>query len=134
MQLVADTNIAVAALLKSGDTRRLLFSNQFEVFSPDRIKFEIIAHRDEFMQKMLVTEEEFLKAMELGMENITIIPVEDYGKLKKHSLKICPEGHKDDWPFFALALYLNCPLWSNDKALKKQNKVKVYTTEELIKL
>ena len=35
--------------------------------------------------------------------------------------------------YFALALKLNCPIWSEDKALKKQSKVKVYSTSELLK-
>lgn len=38
----------------------------------------------------------------------------------------------DDKMYFALALKLNIPIWSNDKELKKQKRVKVYTTEELI--
>ncbi|MFH1094689.1 MAG: PIN domain-containing protein [Candidatus Micrarchaeota archaeon] len=37
----------------------------------------------------------------------------------------------DDWPFFALALSRDCGIWSNDKRLKKQAKVKVWSTEEL---
>jgi predicted nucleic acid-binding protein len=48
--------------------------------------------------------------------------------------KISPHGGetKDD-PYFALALSLNCPIWSDEKAFKKQSKVKVYSTSELLK-
>ena len=134
MQLVADTNAIVAAFLRQGDTRKLLFSKKFEVFSPERIRFEMLANKEEFKEKASMTGEEFHEALELEMEHITIIPVEEYKPFRKSALEICPEGHKDDWPFIALALHLNCSLWSNDKALKKQNKVKVYSTEELIKL
>lgn len=35
--------------------------------------------------------------------------------------------------FFALALKLNCPIWSNENLHKKQSKVKIYSTSELIK-
>ena len=38
----------------------------------------------------------------------------------------------DDTAYIALALHLNCPIWSNDKKLKKQDKVKVITTKELL--
>ena len=35
--------------------------------------------------------------------------------------------------YFALELKLNWGIWSNDKKLKEQNKVKVYSTEDLLK-
>jgi predicted nucleic acid-binding protein len=38
----------------------------------------------------------------------------------------------DDIDFTALALKLDCPLWSNDKELKQQTVVKVFSTSELI--
>jgi predicted nucleic acid-binding protein len=37
-----------------------------------------------------------------------------------------------DSPFLALALALNCPLWSNDGHFKKQNLVKTYTTKKIV--
>jgi len=40
----------------------------------------------------------------------------------------------DDMTYFALALKLNCAIWSNDKKLKEQNKVEVYNTYELSKI
>jgi predicted nucleic acid-binding protein len=40
----------------------------------------------------------------------------------------------DDVAYFALALQLRCPLWSNDKRLKEQNEVHVLTTTELAAL
>ena len=43
--------------------------------------------------------------------------------------KISP-GLKDT-QYLALALKLNCAIWSNDKKLKKQDKVKIFSTEDL---
>ncbi len=39
-----------------------------------------------------------------------------------------------DTPFLALALQLNCPVWSNDKHFKQQNIAEVYTTEKISEL
>ena len=36
--------------------------------------------------------------------------------------------------YFALALKLNCAIWSNDKKLKEQNKIQVCSTHELSKI
>lgn len=35
----------------------------------------------------------------------------------------------DDVLYLALALKLNCPVWSNDRKLKNQNAVRIYTQE-----
>ena len=43
-------------------------------------------------------------------------------------------SHETDIPFLALALELDIPLWSNDPHFKQQSLVKVFTTEELIKV
>jgi len=34
--------------------------------------------------------------------------------------------------YIALALKLNCPIWSNDTDLKQQDRIKVYNTKELL--
>ncbi|MDD5162774.1 MAG: PIN domain-containing protein [Candidatus ainarchaeum sp.] len=133
MQLVADTNILVASLLRKGDTRKLLFSKVFELFAPESITLEILAHKEEFKQKGSMTESEFETALALELENVTILPVEEYGLLKQKALELCPKGHEDDWPFIALALKINCALWTQDSALKKQSQVKVFNTTELLK-
>lgn len=41
---------------------------------------------------------------------------------------------KNDTVFVALALALNCVIWSNDADFKRQKNVMVYTTEELLKM
>lgn len=38
-----------------------------------------------------------------------------------------------DFDFIALAIKLNCPVWSNDPHLKQQSLVKVFNTNEFIK-
>src|SRR3989344_3432685 len=133
MQFVVDTNIVVAALIRKGDTQKLLLSNLFEFFSPDLVSGEVLKHKLEFMQKASMNEAEFLSALELGFENIVVAPPEEYLQFKGKALSICPEGHKDDWPFIALALKLDCAVWSNDSALKRQQKIKVFSTAEMLK-
>ena len=134
MQLVLDTNILVASLLRKGPTRSVLFSKEFELFSPDNIAAEVMRNKEEFKRKSSTNEKDFLDSLELTLENIAVVPIEEYAGLRKKALSLCPEKHKDDWPFIALALRLNCSLWSNDSALKKQPEVKVYSTAELLQI
>ncbi|MBI4895257.1 MAG: hypothetical protein HY831_02060 [Candidatus Aenigmarchaeota archaeon] len=46
--------------------------------------------------------------------------------------KIFPDHN--DIKYFALALKLNCGIWTNEKILKEQNKIPIYSTEELINI
>lgn len=133
LHVVVDTNIFVASFLRKGDTRKILFSKEFQLFSPDRLNFEVLAHKEEFKQKAGLNELEFHQALEIELENLQIVPFKEYGFLKQKALLICPKSHDEDWPFIALSMKLNCPLWSNDKALKKQNTVQVLSTDDLMK-
>ena len=40
--------------------------------------------------------------------------------------------HLKDVEYFALALKLDCPIWAQEKAFKKQSKVKVFYTSDLV--
>ena len=45
-------------------------------------------------------------------------------------LKLAP--HPKDAEYFALALKFDFPIWSNEKAFKKQSVVKVFSTSDLL--
>lgn len=62
--------------------------------------------------------------------NIQIIEEEKLERIKPLAKKITPD--KDDSPYFAIALYKNCRIWSNDSLLKNQNRVIVINTKELL--
>jgi predicted nucleic acid-binding protein len=59
------------------------------------------------------------------------MPASEFSKQTKKAKEICPDP--DDTEYFALALQLNCPLWSNDKKLKNQQEIRVINTIELLK-
>ena len=63
-------------------------------------------------------------------EKINVIPNEETEKFISKAKNICPD--ENDVDYFALALKLNCSVWSNDKALKNQSYIEVCSTEELI--
>ncbi len=57
---------------------------------------------------------------------------ESYKEFLPEANRLSPhgEGTKDD-PYFALALLFNCPVWSDESAFKRQDKIKVFGTKEL---
>ena len=60
------------------------------------------------------------------------MPLEELVPFIEEAEKLSPDA--DDMTYFALSLRLNCVIWSNDKELKKQGKIKIYNTKELANL
>ena len=66
-------------------------------------------------------------------KKIILIPMEELLPYVDEAKKISPDP--DDVAYIALALKLKCAIWSQDRKLKdRQNKVQVYSTEDLIKM
>ena len=65
--------------------------------------------------------------MALGVD---FINEEAYKKSLRKALNITPDLHDID--FIALALFLKTGLWTNDKDLKKQKVIPVFSTEDLL--
>ena len=113
-------------------TLDLILNPKLEIVSPDFILDEFIEHKDEIASKSGLDYKELLTAIVLLSEKIKFTSLEEYMEFLPEAVEISLD--KDDIDYFALALKLKCAIWSNDKELKKQDKVKVYSTEELMKL
>ena len=130
MQLVVDANILFAALIKDGATIEILVNSSGRLFAPEFVLEEFREHEKEILKKTKRTPEEFESIFESLNEMINVIPKEEYQEMLAAAEKIAPDP--DDVPYLALALKLGIPIWSNDKELKGQKRVKVYNTKELM--
>src|SRR3989344_3852605 len=132
MDLVVDANVLFSALIKDGFAYDILFNSSFRLFTPEYIFTELEKHKDEIIKKTERTKEEFFRLIETLERRIAIIPLEELIPYIKEAETLTPDP--DDMTYFALALKLNCTIWSNDKKMKEQNKIKVYHTNELSKI
>ncbi|MDD4983642.1 MAG: PIN domain-containing protein [Candidatus ainarchaeum sp.] len=133
MDLVIDTNILISALISSnGKIRELIFSDKFKLFAPEYVFLEIYEHKQEIIKKAELSESEFELALSVLFTKIIITPSEEIKVFSEKAKQVCPDF--DDWPFFALAILKNIPLWSDDKDLKQQDVIKVMSTKEIIAL
>ena len=132
MDLVIDANVLFAALIKDSFSYNILFSGKFHLFTPEYIFAELEKHKEEIMNKTERTTEEFFRLVETLKRRIVIVPLEELVPYVEEAEKLTPDS--DDMAYFALALKLNCAIWSNDKKLKDQNKIKIYNTHELSKI
>jgi len=132
MKLVIDTNIMYSYFWKGSLTRSLIMREDFELFAPEFALKEINNHKRDILKKTKINEREFETLLLDIAISIKFIPIEKYKDFLKEALRISPDP--DDLDFFALALKFNLPLWSNDLLLKKQNKLKIFTTREVLGL
>ena len=133
--LVIDANVLFSALLAKGTTRSLLFNSHLKLYAPEYLIDELSEHLhedDELRKKLNQTKEETDIVIDALLKTVDVIPLEEYRACIKQALETCPD--EDDTPYFALAMHLKIPLWSNDAKLKKQESVKVLNTGEVLKL
>ena len=131
MDLVVDSNILFAALLKESGTSDILFKHT--LYAPEFIFEEFRKYKDYLKGKTKRTEEDFNGLFDLFERNVILIPKEEIEPFIEKAKKISQD--EKDVVYLALALKLRCALWSNDRDLKeKHNAVQVYSTEELIKM
>ena len=132
MGVVVDANVIFAVLIKDSFSYHLLFSGRFHLFTPEYIFIEFEKHKEEILKKTERTTEDFFRLLEILKRRITLVPLEEIREYVNEAEKITP--YPNDTVYFALALKLNCAIWSNDKKLKEQDKIKVYHTHEIAKL
>lgn len=130
MKLIVDTNIMYSYFWKFSVTRRLLISQEIELYAPEFALEEINKYKQDIIKKNNLSEKEFEHIKFALAIAIRFIPLEEYSGMLKAAIKICPDSNDID--FFALAMKLKIPVWSNDADLKKQDKIRIITTTELL--
>lgn len=107
----------------------MIFDDAVRLYTPEFIIEEFLKYEELILKKTHRTEEEFVTIMHQIKDVITVVHKEEYSKFMGIAKSISPD--EKDAMYFALALKLGCGIWSNDKALKNQNKVEVIGTREL---
>ncbi|PIN74282.1 hypothetical protein COV20_01545 [Candidatus Woesearchaeota archaeon CG10_big_fil_rev_8_21_14_0_10_45_16] len=132
MRVVIDANILIAMLVKPGLPIDLFFDTRLSLLAPRLLFEELESHKEEILQKSGFTKEEFDWLFLVLKHNITVVSEQDFLQCREEAVSVCPDPK--DVIYFALALYQKCPIWSNEKGLKKQEKVIVYAMHDLISL
>ncbi len=132
MKLVVDANIIISLLIKPGKPLELFFHENLEVFGPGLLMEEINRNKAMILEKSGLNESELKTLLILIKQKLILITEDEFTGFFDSATETCP--HHKDITYFALALYLKCPIWSNEKKLKEQNKVVIYATHELMDL
>lgn len=137
MMLVVDANILFSFFWRDSIVREIILDPKFEynleLFSPEYALLELDRHKDEICKKANITSDEFEFPRNSLEAFVKIVSTKFWKERISDAIKLFPK-HPKDIPYFALALSLNCGIWSNEKRFKKQSKVKIFSTDDLLKI
>nr|MDO8114562.1 PIN domain-containing protein [Candidatus Sigynarchaeota archaeon] len=131
MDVVIDANVLFSILIKTSITSRLIFDDRLKLFAPEFILEELEKYKSDLLEKTSLPEDFFIRYLSIVRKRITIVPKVDFSDFLQKGKEISPDP--DDHVYFALALKLDCGIWTHDKAVKeKQNQVKIYETKDIL--
>ncbi len=136
--LIIDASILFSFFNKNSLRRKLIERLPYigsNLISPEFAFIELLKDKEKIMEFSKINENAFVFLFSLLEKKIETFPKEEYAAFLDEANSISPHGKdtKDD-PYFALALTLNCAIWSDEKAFKEQSAVKVLSTYELKEL
>ncbi len=130
MNLVIDANILFSLVISKSKVEDVFVHQDIILYSPEFIKVEIEKHIKIILNKTHRSEIELSEILDILNRRIRLVPYADFAEFYEEAQILSPD--KNDAAYLALALKLKCAIWSNDKKLKEQNVIKVYSSEELI--
>jgi predicted nucleic acid-binding protein len=133
MKLVIDTNRIMAGLLKESSSRKIILDNHFLFYAPDYIGTELFRHREYLIKKTKMTESDFDTLLNILLEQITLVPFDDFKQDYSRAIDIMEPIDEDDAPFLAVGLALNLDgIWTEDRHFLRQDLLKVFRTVDLV--
>ena len=135
MKPIIDTNVLISSLIKDSTTRELLFNESIEFYLPEIVMSEVNKYLPYIVQKSKLSEKEIKILLNTILENLHLVPINEYeGKLKE-GMEIMGNIDKKDTQFIALSLAIkNDGIWSNDKHFEKQKKIPIFKTVDIINI
>jgi predicted nucleic acid-binding protein len=115
-RIIVDTNKILAAALKQGKIRTILYQAPIKPLTPPYILEEAEKHVEELSKKAHINPEAFLYLLRKLVQDTTET-LKPNIKYEKTAREIASKFDLDDWPFIALALQEDAPIWTNDKEM-----------------
>ena len=110
----------------------LLINRDFSLCTPNYVLEEIYNHLKEISIKAKIIEDDLRIVLDKIIQetHISLVRKEEITSYISQAETISPDP--DDIQYFATALKFNCAIWSNDKAMKNQTSIKIYSTKDII--
>ena len=133
MKIILDTNILFSALIKDSTTRKIILEYDGKFLLPEYIFDEMKKHQEMLYQKTKLEKKEFEQLLQIILTKVEIVPIEKLIPHRAQARQIMENIDVNDVLFIACGVaYPNSVIWTDDKDFKKQDKVKVMNTAEII--
>ena len=133
MQFVVDTNI-LFSFFRENPVRFIVINSEFlglKLSAPEYVIDELKKNESDVLKYAKINSVQFNEILLELSKFIEIIPKKSFEQFKSKAKQLI---HDKDVPIFALALKLNCAIWSNEPGFKKQSSAEIFNTEDLLKL
>ncbi|MBI4448965.1 hypothetical protein HY641_02985 [Candidatus Woesearchaeota archaeon] len=130
MRLVVDSNVLMRFFWQKSATRSLLLKTGLDQLSVEFALQEIEKHRERICQQTRISRQEFKEVKNELTTVVRFVPLGDYREFLRKAGQVSPDP--EDVDFFALAMKIQAPLWSDEGRLKSQQAVRVCSTNDLL--
>jgi len=141
MRFVVDSNVLFTYFWKGSVFRNAVEEESLKFFAPEFALMELKKHTPGILAKTGLKKTEFNQMRAELFQFIEFFAYEAYTSTKNDAKKALEKLSKDDkeamikdLDFICLAIKTKSSLWSNDKLLKKQHKIFVFNTHEIVQL
>ncbi len=135
MELVVDVNVVLSSLLTKGNSFKVFalndLFNRFDFVAPKLLLIELEKHKEQIFRRSKMSRDIFDRTLTLALKQITFIPKSEFSEFLPKAKELLSEHIKDS-PYVALALKLDCPIFSGDKVLKKLSPVEILSPKEML--
>ena len=132
MKLIADSSSIMSALISDSSSRRIINKSSLQFIIPEHVFTEIDEHKEEILSKSEMDRNKLNLMLSMIKEKMEIIPESEI-KQRDEAKKIMDKIDPDDTIFIALGLSVkNEGIWSDDRHFEKQDRIKVWKTEDLL--
>ncbi|MFN3487811.1 MAG: PIN domain-containing protein [Emticicia sp.] len=119
-KIVIDTNI-IFSILRTGGVHKVkvLFDTFYEIYAPQFIMVELFHHKERIINNAKISELEVYELLDNVLQRIRFVN-NDFISNQSYfrAFNYCKDVDEKDIPFVALAIELQCELWTNDDKLK----------------
>jgi len=132
LRIVLNTNPLIAALMKDSTSRNIIKLAPFEFLFPKDALSEIEKYLPYISKKNGLNVDVNRIVLDTILTDVRLIDLKDYEDKLDIARSALAKIDTKDAVFVALCLSKDClGIWSNDKHLKKQTLVKVFTSEDM---
>lgn len=132
MKIIVDATILFELLKKDSIAANLFFNRKVKLYAPETLLKDFENYGEIVKTKTGRSAFEFEKFMSLLRKRIRKVRLQNFKHYISSAQQITAE--ESDHIYYALAMHMKCPVWTNNMQMKGQRHILAYTTSEVMGL